>query len=132
MFSSSFLETGTAAGKSFRIRRPDCQTDQKASASSIQTANCAKKLLPYHLKICPIHKIIPATQEPANQKMRLQNCWDYVGKWDQSEKCGSTAFLMAAKLSLLITCSIRQASSSAVFASTPRLISQPDKKLWRS
>lgn len=40
--------------------------------------------------------------------------------------------LMASKLSLLMTCSMRQASCTAVSGSTPRVISQSDKRVWRS
>ena len=40
--------------------------------------------------------------------------------------------LMAAKLSALISCSIRQASSAATSGFTPRLMSQPEIREWRS
>ena len=43
-----------------------------------------------------------------------------------------TLALIAAKLSTLITCSMRQASSAATFGETPSEVSHSDKKVCRS
>ena len=44
----------------------------------------------------------------------------------------STCSRMAAKLSALMTCSMRQASSAATLGSTPRAVSQLERKVCRS
>lgn len=44
----------------------------------------------------------------------------------------SKNFFIASKLSLLKSCSMRQASSVAIASSTPRLMSQEESTRWRS
>ena len=41
-------------------------------------------------------------------------------------------FLIASKLSSLITCSMRHASSTAIFSSTPSVVSHFVRSVWRS
>ena len=47
-------------------------------------------------------------------------------------ECDVMYFLIASKLSSLMSCSILQASSTAVFSSTPRRMNHCDRTWWRS
>ena len=55
-----------------------------------------------------------------------------TGAAESQDRCFAVWALKASKVSLLITCSMRQASSAATSGLTPRVTSQSEKRVWRS
>ena len=71
----------------------------------------------------------PPLKTPPPPAPRAPAAGFYCGR---DQVCFWTKLRMASKLSALMTCSMRQASSAATMGSTPRLLSQAERKVCRS
>ena len=67
-------------------------------------------------------------KKPTLKNKRSTSKFRFLNTYDSAPTC----FLIASKLSLLITCSILQASSVAISSGTPRCISQEESSSCRS
>ena len=67
-------------------------------------------------------------KKPTLKNKRSTSKFRFLNTYDSTPTC----FLIASKLSLLITCSILQASSVAISSGTPRCISQEESSSCRS